>query len=246
MLKKLTEQNTNLKENVRENVTKTIYSEEELNELFPIVDVKSFSFKDSFLKHEPESANQKRVKETIVRAIESNDSINFRKPAIDPSVDDQGSIYFKKGSTPGINYSVNWWNAHVKDFMPSKKSRIGTLKEYDLFIGTIIKFLVEEKDCKIYEAWRRVCDDSYLLGNYFNNPTSKHVLEQTGSLGIGKWLDLANTFKIISKDGGSHDNLIAGGCYCSDSRFTNLADIRRVCDYETEYWHGTGWIVLDV
>jgi len=177
-------------------------------EMFPIVDIEGVSLEDSFMQYKPENHLAERVKKSIIEAKRSGMK-NFRIPAIDPSLDDDGeTIIYCEGRKPAKGKSANWWYENARKFMPSKNSRLRNELEHDVVLGVmLIKYLVEEEGYKVAEAWEAVCDDSTQLGHYENSKDAKIGMfeyEKTGSRQIGKCFDLANTFKIVKKrdDGG--------------------------------------------
>jgi len=210
------------------------------------VKVDEISLEDEFLKHNPENKIQERVKQSIVKAKEIGLK-NFRRPVIDPSfVDDEDdkTIVFTPGKKPAVKMTAFWWDKALKDFMPTKNSRFGTKIHYDVFLGTIIKYLIEQEQYNVVDAWKAVCDDSRKLGHYLNSENAVREFEPTGSRCVGKWFDLGNTCKILRDD--DSEFLLVGGYYNSDSESCPLADLQRDIDPFKRYPDGTGWMILDV
>lgn len=216
---------------------------ENFDEMFPIVEVSKLSLDDEFLKHKPKTKKQRKLKNSIVEGIKFGLS-DFRCPTMDPSEDKNGNIIFKKGSNPAVGHTSSWWDKKALQFMPTKNSREGIQKEYDAFLGVLIKELLN-LGYTVEEAWEAVCDDSCELGHYKNSKNSKPYLEPTGSRKVGRWYDLANTYKIIKKDDGS-GYLIASGSNAIVSDYSSLSTLAKfyypyeACDCSV------GWVVLDV
>ena len=93
---------------------------------------------------------------------------NFRIPAMDPSLDDEGeTIIYCPGRKPAVGKSAYWWYKNAPRFMANKNSRMRDNLEHDVVLGVMqIKYLVEEKGYEVAEAWMAVCVDSKDLGHY--------------------------------------------------------------------------------
>lgn len=218
----------------------------EFEDMFPIVDIENVSLEDSFMQYKPETNREKRVKASIIEAKRIGMK-NFRIPAMDPSLDDDGeTIIYCAGKKPAVSKSANWWYENAPKFMPSKNSRMRDNLEHDVVLGVMqIKYLVEEKEYEVAEAWKAVCVNSKNLGNYLNSKNAKCELETTGSRQIGKCFDLGNTCKIVKKREASGFVLL-GGYYFNISVDCPLADANSV-DYPIcDFIIGVGELVLDV
>ena len=214
--------------------------------MFPIVDIENVSLEDEFIHYVPQTANEKRVKESIIKAKEIGMK-NFRIPAIDPSFDDDGdTIIYCAGRKPAVDKSAKWWYENAPKFMPSKNSRLRDDLEHDVVLGVmLIKYLVEEKGYQVAEAWRAVCVDSKDLGHYRNSKNAKHVLETTGSRQIGKCFDLGNTCKIV-KEREVSGFVIFGSSFCNGSNYCPLADGDSIDEPDDDYDVSVGELALDV
>lgn len=169
--------------------------------MFPIVDIEGISLEDSFMKYEPKDITGRRVKTNIIEAKRIGMK-NFRVPAIDPSFADDGeTIIYSVGREPAVGKPASWWEENAPNFMPEKNSQIINDLEQDVWAGTVIKNLIEEKEYEIDEAWETACIDSKKIVYDDTDPIDEetHELELTGSGTIGKWMDLANTMKIVKK-----------------------------------------------
>ena len=172
----------------------------EFEEIFPIVDIESVSLQDKFMRYKPKTKWEQRVKESIIVAKRTGMK-NFRIPAMDPSLDDDGeTIIYCAGRKPAVGKSANWWYENAPRFMPNKNSRMRDDLEHDVVLGVMqIKCLVEEKGYKVAEAWKAICVNSKDFGHYRNSENAKHEFETTGSRQIGKCFDLGNTCKIVKR-----------------------------------------------
>ena len=184
---------------------------QEFEKMFPIVDIEGLSLEEGFMHYEPKTANEKRVKASLIKAKKIGLK-NFRIPAMDPAFDDDGeTIIYCAGRKPAVGKSPKWWDENAPKFMPSKNSRLKDDLQADVDLGVMrIKYLIEEKGYNVAEAWKAVCVDSRDLGHYWNSENAKHTLEATGSRQIGKCFDLGNTFKIVKKSGTSGFTFFGG------------------------------------
>lgn len=246
-----------------------VFTQNDLNDLFPIVKASELSMKDTFLQHTPKTEKQRVLKSKIEEVIRRGIS-DFRRPIIDPSVDEDGNIYFKKGETPGISHSMKWWEANCKEFLSSKNSRLGNESQYYAFLAillkehtqgerfeSIVKFAIDYGGCTeeqirknlISEAWDSICDNSKDIAYYCNTRNGEDwakygfEIQKTGSMSYGIWCDLANTVKIVKSDD-TEELLFMSGC----AYFTgNISLSYNSTKYAGEdYFCSTGWIVFDV
>lgn len=230
---------------IEENPKEIKGTQEWLDKYFPIVKASTLSLEDDFLKHEPTSESQKETKKEIISAIKSG-LCDFRAQKMDPSMDENGNIYYKVGEKPAVErIIVKEWKKKAKDFLPEKNSRLSENKEHYAFLALLIKYLIEKKHYKVGNAWKAVCDQSKNLGHYIDSKNWKGDFELTGSRKVGKWYDLGNTFKITinEKTGGF---VIFGGCYNSYGDDCPLADAISIDYPDNFYNYSVGEIVLDV
>lgn len=82
--------------------------------LFPVVPASQLSLKDDFLNYEPESYEQQILKDGIEGAIKDGVK-DFRRPIIDPSINEKGEIFFEFGNKPAVGKSILWWEKAAKN-----------------------------------------------------------------------------------------------------------------------------------
>lgn len=215
-----------------------------LDTYFPVVRASSISIHDEFLKHEPETSKQKKFKDSLISAIKIG-LTDFRAQRMDPSLDENGKIYYQAGKMPAGDKSAKWWIDNAKAFIPEKTSRLGTTNERIAFLGLLIKYLVEEKVYTLTEAWRVVCDQSKELGHYYDSEDAKHELEATGSRRIGEWYDLSNTCKIMFNNKKTYASLACGSFKINGDLYP-LSFISNFLDPYATFSNFVGWIVMDV
>lgn len=168
-----------------------------LEHLFPVVEVESLTMGDRFLReHVPRSRNEERIWRACESAVRYR-TRNFRRNSISPSLNEEGKIEFKKGAKPAVGKPARWWAENAKQVCLEKKSRLATVFDEDLFNGILIRYLIEQAGFTVSEAWKSVCKESAMLGNFWDSPGSPHALEPTGSRKIGRFHDFGNTCKIV-------------------------------------------------
>ena len=226
-------------------VVMTEMTRKEFDTKFPIVRASSLSLDDWFLKHEPKSEFQERFKQSIVLGIKEGLE-DFRRPAGDLSFNKNENYIYQEGQKPAIGKSVEFAIEKLKQFLPEKNSRMGTLTQYDAFLGVLIKYLVENQRYQVDVAWRAVCDDSRGLGHYYGySLDSKCGLELTGSRPVAGLCDLANTCKIVQDNNSDIGFSLVSG-YCFNSSFEKpLASCSDVESAESELHFAVPWLVLD-
>ncbi len=220
-------------------------TQEYIDKYFPIAKASTLSLEDEFLKHEPETEEQRKFKNALISAIKSGLS-DFRAQRMDACFDEEGNICFKAGMKPAVGkLSVKDWKRVAKEFLPEKESRLGTTKERIAFLGLLIKYLIEEKGYQVSDAWKAVCDQSKDLGHYADSENPKYNFEDTGSRQVGEWCDLGNTFKITEDDEASGFSLV-GGYYFSNGYNYPLAVVISINYPNCVDYYGVGWFVLSV
>lgn len=214
-----------------------------LDEFLPIVEVSKLSKKDEFLKHNPETAKQEKIKNEIIEIIDLGME-DFRAQRMDLTFDANGNICFKKGEKPAVGKSVDYMMSQAVNFLKEKNTKIGTTKRWVGFLAILIKSLINE-GYSVEKAWHVVCDDSTEIGNFRKSSNLQNSMEPTGSREIAGWCDLGNTYKVIRDDLTGEILYVGGGCNSfgddhSLATFKNLYNIF----YETQ--NGTIWLTADV
>ena len=215
---------------------------ENFDDMFPIIDPREL-IGHKLLEHDPQHDQQRWLKNAILEGIKQNLPA-FRAPCMDPSEED-GKIVFESGNRPATGHSPSWWRKKWKEYMPKKNSRSGTDLHWAAFMGKLMKYLVEEEQYSVEKAWEAVCDNSRDLGHYWNSKNAKNDFEPTGSRKVGKFYDLANTYKIIQKWGYS-SFLLTGGHYGSTGAGRPLTYMNTISFPNDVHSASVGWLVLDV
>ena len=215
------------------------------DDIFVLIEASKLSLKDGFMQYKPKTDEQKEFKKLLTEAIQRGVK-DFYRPKLDPSFVNSKyhDICYSAGNKPAVGKSYNWWNKKAKAFCPERNSRLGTKIEYIVFLGVLIKRLVDE-GWKVADAWNAVCNDSKDLGHYCNSENSKHEFEDTGSREICGFFDLANTYKILAKDEEAGGFWLAGGDFDLFSYFYPLADLSLSDSQNGDSYYGVGWLVLE-
>lgn len=216
---------------------------------FILLKPSSLKLDDEFMKHEPQTGRERKLKRRLAAVILAGDVKDFWCPKHNPSFnEEENRIYFEMGSTPAtISKTFYEWDKLAKKFMPKCKSRLGTKDEYVVFLGFIIKSLVET-GWEINAAWNAVCNDSYALGHYKNNSqqvASEIIHEPTSSREVCGFYDLADSVKYLGEDEDSACYYIASGCCYDDSDKCPISSIYPDNATNYSYPHSVGWVVLE-
>lgn len=220
------------------NVTKSDIKDDS----FVLIEASKLSLEDDFLQYEPQTEAQEGFKKNLTSAIKSGVK-DFYRPIYDPSVDENGNIVFVAGKEPAVGHSYNWCVEAAKKYVSDRKIRLGTKNEYVAFLGVLIKKLIA-RGWSVADAWHAVCDDSKMLGHYWNSENAKHAFEYTGSREVCSFFDLANTFKILAWDDEAGGFWVASGNYDNLSYNNPLADLGLYYYQDYDYFGGVGWYVL--
>lgn len=154
------------------------------------------------------------------------------------------------GCEPAIGHNLTWWWGKAEKYIPGRGSRLGTKKEYLVFLAFLANEMIK-KGINSFDAWQLLRNKSYLIANI---GISGGQLECTGNREHCGFFDLGNTFKIIQEEKHSCNFLIAGGAFndsnaqiayflnypCNIEAYNNLHGM-----YHTIPLYSTGWVVLE-
>lgn len=210
---------------------------------FILVEVSKLNPLDDFIQHQPRTVNEENLKNELVWLMAFGLK-DFYRPKIDPSFDSEGKICYQDGLEPAVGKSYNWWEKTAKKFSPVNRSRLGTKSEYVVFLGVLIKKLVES-GWKVDTAWNAVCNYSKNLGHYRDSEGARHDFEPTGSRCICGFCDLANTYKILAEDVEESGFWLGGGDFGSESYRYPLADLYDNDSRILDCYDSVGWLVLE-
>ena len=218
----------------------------EYDELFPLVRVEDISPNDRFINgYIPTSANQRRVKRSIMMAISPHSHMmNFRRAAVLPrftkAADGKLMVSFNEEDRPAVGMTPEWWEEFARNVSKNNRSRLGTDYEYDVFLGTIIKDLVENKGYGIREAWKITCDSQLIASNLGKHSKKRYKRARHAK---GKIYD-AEKIRFILK-GHSENCFYIVGNYSEGRDIRYTASMFEAQYKNTVYLRSEGWIVLD-
>ena len=187
------------------------------DEVFPIIIPKKLIW-HRVLWHKPRTAREKMLMDNIKKGI------NLKLPAfriayMDPSEED-GKIVFRHGNKPAVGHSPIWWSETWKNFMPSKNSRSGTELHWAIFLGYLMKHLVDEKKYSVKDAWKAVCDDEL-----FNISNTRKILERWEKSGF--WF-------------------AGNACFSDKNNKYPLVHLVPIFYTSFDNYDSVGWLVMDV
>ena len=211
--------------------------------MFALVEASQLSLDDKFMQYEPTSDNQREFKKLLTKAINSGLS-DFWHSKLDPSFNEErNGLVFEAGKMPAVGKSYNWWEEKARQYLPERRSHLGTKTEYVAFLGVLIKNLIAS-GWPVSKAWKAVCNDSRKLGHYWNSENARHDFEVTGSREVCGFCDLANTYKILAWDKETGGFWLAGGNYFDTSYRNPLADLLHCTILDDDLSSSVGWLVL--
>lgn len=204
-----------------------------------LVEASKLSLNDDFMKHRPQTAQERLFKINLTKVIK-NGIGDFYRPTMDPSFANESckKIHYSAGELPAVGKYYQWWQEAVDGTI----WKLGTKSQYIAFLGVLIKTLVS-KGWKSGKAWNIVCNNSEELGHYCNSYNPKYQLEHTGSREICGFFDLGNTCKILANDDGTDKFLLAGGCYENYGDIYPLSNLRRCEEHAFVYRQSVAWLV---
>lgn len=227
-------------------------TEEYIEKYFPVYSANSLDLNDNFLNYKPFHQWDKRLKDGIILAITSN-LPDFRMPIMDPSIDENGNIFYEKGNPVDTKKLAVWWEEALRNFMPEKNSRMANFLEWNIFLAYFIKYLIEKQGYTIEKAWHDVCFQKLVLADFWPHPFIKvdlDGLEDSGSNPIGNWYDLGNTQKFITDTNSSSGYSCVGvNHFTWDASDCYLGAVRKMkTQYTNKYRYGisVGLLSMDV
>lgn len=154
---------------------------------------------------------------------------NYLIANIEPSVDQNGKIFYKEKCKVGIY--LESWDESAEEFLPEHGSSLATL--YELFLWYAYRI------AKGFWSLEYVCDDSRSAGNYYYAPASSNRLELSGERIVGGARDgVGNTQKIVKQ---GEDYYFCGGSY---SIYFNYPVAKKTATFMDFGLDATGVVVL--
>jgi len=155
---------------------------------------------------------------------------------IEPSIDENGRIYYKAGEKVARGLSSNNWRQKAREFAPECESDLSTLYQLVLWYAYRI--------ARGYWTVEYVCDDSSSAGNYCNFPNATHNFEVSGAREVGGASDgVGNTYKIVT----SVEPVFCyfGGSYDKYGDYFPVANVDTINNPDSSIFFGSGVVVLN-
>lgn len=220
-----------------------------LEDVFILIEASKLRLEDDFMTYQPKENEiyVKDFKRLLTAIIQRGIVKDYYRPKFDPSWASYryDEIYYMPGEPPAVGKSYNVWVEMARKFCPECNSRLMKKSEYIVFLGWLIKKLVENGWSK-EKAWNAVCTDSKELGHYWNSENAKHDFETTKSREIlGLLYDLGNTLKLLADDDeGANKFWVAGGYFNNCSNRSPLADLGYCSNFNYNYNYGVGLLAF--
>ncbi len=199
-------------------------------------------FAGAWLEHQPTSKSQKRILDLYQDAKAKGRLHAFTCMTIDISIKG-GKWVYQKGLPIKTGFSQRKWAEILKDYNPSRNSRMMTLTEFACRNLYLIQELVGS-GYEIAKAWKAVCDDSRKIGHYCNSDNHKYYFEPTGSREVCGFCDLGNAWKFIAEDPWEKTD----GCWHAGGDYYNdfpVAALFHNCRVDVDSECGVGMLALD-
>lgn len=154
---------------------------------------------------------------------------------IEPSIDENGRIYYKAGGVVARVISPLGWKEKAREFAPECESDLAS--KYQLVLWYAYRIAMG------YWTIEYVCDDSSSEGNYYNSPNSAGECEVSGARSVGGARDgVGNTRKIVTDV--ENGFVQFGGYWRSDGCKAPVADVRLRDHQAINNYYGSGVVVL--
>lgn len=212
-------------------------------DIFVLIEASKLKRSDEIMQHVCRTHNEVILRRLLSEVIRKEIK-DFYRPIIDPSFDEKNKIAFIPGGKPAIGKNFEWWKEVAKEFMPERKSRLGTRNEYIAFLGVLMKKMVSN-GWDLADTWDAICNDSKELGIYNVELDDGYDCGYTGTNEICDFFDLANTFKILANEEHSDYYAIASGDCNSPSVNYPLSRFSNNDLFKIAKKHCVGWIVLE-
>lgn len=128
------------------------------------IDPLAFPMDAPWMMHEPTSCEQSWLKQQFLEARAKGRLHSFTCMKVAPSYDEKNDrlVYKSKreGKFPEVDNYKLWWEIKLKQYDPSRSSRMMSKTEGVCERLFLIGKLVEEKRWAVKKAWHAICDDS--------------------------------------------------------------------------------------
>ena len=181
-----------------------------------------------------ETEKQEIFLEKVKEALNIVD-YDYKISTIEPSIGENGVIYFEKGNPVAVGISELMWREYAKKFDEKCNSRLATLSE--LFLWYAYRIAIRAWDLSY------LADNSSSAGNYWNSPEASHDFELSGVREVGGFSDgVGNTDKLVSLETGGF--ALVGGFYYNFGFEKPVANIKVCGASRACITHGSGVVVI--
>lgn len=208
------------------------------------------TFRGKWLNHKPIGYAEKFALKMFKKARWRDELPVFVCMTIDPSFVN-GELVYEKGLIPAVGYNYPFWRRTLREFDPTRNSRMMSKSEYNYRNLLIVQSLFEA-GWSVEDSWKAVFRDSEGIGVFKHTIEEESVMKPTGSFQIGGFYDLGNTRKLLSRDfyerrpRGAVDKMyIAGGCYDNLSGLHPVGLVQEFPLVNTEHLASVGMLVMD-
>ena len=206
------------------------------------------TFHGEWLKHKPIGHSEEMAMKLFKKERRKNELPVFACMAIDPSIVN-GQIVYGKGMIPAVGYNYPFWKRVLREYDPTRNSRMMSKTEY-VYRNMLIVQQLYENGWSVEDSWKAVFRDSKKVGVFRHSIEGKSEMQPTGSYKIGDFYDLGNTRKLLTRD--FYQNrpkvekiYIGGGCYDNLSGLHPVGLVQEFALVNTELFVAVGMLALD-
>ena len=209
-------------------------------------------FEGEWLAHKPANEAEEAALKAFKKAKKKGELPVFACMTVDPSVED-GKLVYEKGMQPAIGFSYRDWKRMLREFDPSRTSRMMSRSEY-MYRNMFIVQLLSEAGWKVEDCWKAVFQNSEKIGNFRYSLEKDACMQPTGSCEVVGFCDLGNTRKLLCRDPycrrhrTSTENMsfyIGGGSYCNLAGLHPVGKVQEFADISAKLLMAVGEIALD-
>ena len=206
------------------------------------------TFHGDWLNHKPISCAEEVAIKTYQRDKRRGELPTFSCMTVDPAIKD-GKLVYEKGLKPAIGFNYPFWKRILREFDPTRNSRMMSKTEY-IYRNMLIVQNLFEAGWSVEDSWKAVFRDSKEIGVFRHTIQGNYKMQPTGSYQIGGFYDLGNTRKLLSRDFFQkrpkvEKIYIGGGCYDNLSGLHPVGLVQEFAMVNTELCVAVGMIALD-
>lgn len=206
------------------------------------------TFEGEWLQHKPISHAEMEAIKTYKKQKRRGELPVFTCMSIDPAFVNNELVY-EKGLVPAVGYSYPFWRRVIREYDPTRNSRMMSITEYQYRNMFIVQRLFQA-GWSVEDSWKAVFRDSKDIGNFRHSIEGKSEMSPTGSNPVAGFYDLGNTRKLLSRDFYTKrphkDRIyIGGGGYNNLSGLHPVGSIQEFEWVDTDLFSAIGLMVMD-